>query len=105
MSENKFVNKYVVVRSNQDGVWMGKCTEYNEGPDRGFCTLEDAVLVHTWEKTAATAGLAVAGPGMGSHVTHPVPIHRCTDVVGISICTKAAEKATRNFEPRWDGTN
>lgn len=96
------LNEFVVIRSNEDGVWMGFLRSV-ESSTRARCTvrLEEASLIRSWSETAATAGLAVRGPGKGSNVSMPVEQKICGDVIGICLATKAARKRVLEIE-KWD---
>ncbi len=98
-----FIGKFVIVRSDKDGVWAGtlKSLHRNDsGEDRLTVHLTNAHLVHSWRSTAATAGLAVFGPGEGSNVSDATEEHICADVFGISVATASAKKRFEAIE-KW----
>lgn len=96
-----FVGKYVVVRSNADGVWMGKCVFHKRGDQFSHVMLAEAYNIHAFSNTAGTAGLAFRGPGKGSRVAYGGDYHECSDVCGIGVASKAARERLRGMD-LWD---
>jgi len=99
-----YIGKFVIVRSDKDGVWAGtlKALEGStEGESRMTASLENCHLVHSWQSTAATAGLAVFGPGEGSNVSDATPAHICADVVGLSVATASSKKRFADIK-KWN---
>ena len=89
MNTKIFIDKYVIARSNQSGVWFGKIKEMKKNKNEGWdIIISDAMKCHGWENTAATSGLAYAGPGEGSRICQPLNTGLVDGAFEILICTK-----------------
>ena len=83
------IDKFVVVRSSQSGVWFGRLQQV-EGDD---ARLQDARRVYNWEGAASCSGLATGGPS-GGQICAPV----ATAVVkGFCECLGASDEAAKRF--------
>lgn len=92
--------KYVVVRSNRSGVWLGKLAKQEPGVAEGITvTLTDARKAHYWVGAAATSGLALRGPKAGSRICEPVEavVADCCEIIVASDVAVAAWKEI----PSW----
>ena len=63
------IDKHVVIRSSQSGVWLGILV----ATDGSRVRLRDARRAWSWEGAASCSGLAGAGPS-GGNICHPVAV-------------------------------
>lgn len=77
--------KYVVVRSNMSGVWIGALA----GLNGDSVTLTDARKIWSWQGANTTSHLALTGPGKGSRIAPPVTVA----VFGVCEVITATEEA------------
>ena len=83
------IDKMVVVRSSQSGVWFGRLQQV-EGDD---ARLQDARRVYYWEGAATCSGLATGGPS-GGKICEPVP---AGVVKNFCECLLASDEAIARF--------
>jgi len=73
------LEKNVVVRSSDSGVWMGHLLS----ADGDAVLLRDARRIWSWQGAASCSGLALTGPSSGK-IPGPVKlavVHRCCEVL------------------------
>lgn len=99
---NKLMDKYVIARSNESGLWYGKLEEYERVENSHLLnlTLSDARKIWSWTKAEATSGLALHAPGEGSKICASVPLTTVCGVFETILVTPSAVEEYKKF-PAW----
>ena len=95
--------KYVVVRSNDSGVWCGELIKQEQVKKSGLCSvkLANARRAHYWAAGGDCSGLATHGPsGEGCRISPPVTV----TVTGCCEVIEATDRAVEQWMGHTDWT-